>query len=738
LSEHGDDATELQSFRQALDQHSIVSVADATGRIVDVNDMFCEVSGYSADELLGQDHRLLNSGYHPKEFFVEMWRTLSANRTWHGTIRNRRKDGSFYWVKTSIVPFQGDNGKPYRYLSIRTDVTALHELQEAACQSENKIQQARQILSQIIQGDPVATFVINVDHEVTHWNKGCEAVTGYSAAEIVGTHNQWRPFYAKKRPVMADLIVDQAMESYFAEYYHNNLRRSTIIEEAFEAEDFFETCGEKGRWLFFTAAPLRDVDGEIIGAIETLQDITERKIAEEALLRTSIELELLVEKRTQQLLNANTMLGEDVHRRKATEGALLRSEAALKDAQKLAHLGSWELDLVTGALAWSDECSHIFEFDPSRREIGFDTFASVIHPDDIDLAKRAYATSLNERRAYHLEFRLLFGDGRVKWVHEHCTTIFDATGKPIRSIGTTQDVSERKQAEEELRKSNDELAAANRQLHDTQNLLLQSDKMASVGQLAAGVAHEINNPIGYVNSNLGTLDRYLKDLIELVSIYEEMEKAVADDAVLAQVSALKNKVDLGFMKTDVMSLMSESREGILRVKKIVQDLKDFSRGDSSDEWQRVNLHQGLDSTINVASNEIKYKADVKKEYGDIPDVECLPSQLNQVFMNLLVNAAQAIGEQGTITLRTGRQGDEVWVEVADTGKGIAPEHISRIFDPFFTTKPVGKGTGLGLSLSYGIVQKHHGRIEVNSELNKGTSFKVWLPVHQLYDKSQTV
>jgi signal transduction histidine kinase len=244
------------------------------------------------------------------------------------------------------------------------------------------------------------------------------------------------------------------------------------------------------------------------------------------------------------------------------------------------------------------------------------------------------------------------------------------------------------------------------------------------------VAHEINNPIGYVGSNLGTLNGYLKNLFEVVAAYEEVENTVADSTALARVKAVKNKVDMEFLKEDVQSLLRESQEGIIRVKKIVQDLKDFSRADSGDEWHFANLHQGLDSTLNVASNEIKYKADVKKEYGDIPDVECLPSQLNQVFMNLLVNAAHAIEGRGAITLRTGQQGEEVWVEVADTGKGIAPEHINKIFDPFFTTKPVGKGTGLGLSLSYGIIQKHHGRIEVKSEVGKGASFKVWLPVNQ--------
>jgi signal transduction histidine kinase len=176
--------------------------------------------------------------------------------------------------------------------------------------------------------------------------------------------------------------------------------------------------------------------------------------------------------------------------------------------------------------------------------------------------------------------------------------------------------------------------------------------------------------------------------------------------------------------------MDESKDGITRVKNIVQNLKDFSHVDASDEWHYADLHSGINSTLNIVNNEIKYKANVVKEYGAIPEVECLLSQLNQVFMNLLVNAAHAIEERGTITIRTGQKGDEVWVEVTDTGKGIAPEHLKKIFDPFFTTKPIGKGTGLGLSLSYGIVQKHHGRIEVQSEIGKGTIFRVWLPIKQ--------
>jgi two-component system NtrC family sensor kinase len=282
-----------------------------------------------------------------------------------------------------------------------------------------------------------------------------------------------------------------------------------------------------------------------------------------------------------------------------------------------------------------------------------------------------------------------------------------------------------------------ELQQLNAQLAEAQGHLMQSEKMASIGQLAAGVAHEINNPIGYVYSNLGTLEKYVQDTFGMLAQYELAETAIADPEVRAKLKAARDKLDITFLKEDLGALMKESKDGITRVKQIVQNLKDFSHVDATDEWNFANLHEGINSTINIVNNEIKYKAEVIKEFGGIPEVECLSSQLNQVYMNLLVNAAHAIEERGTITIRTGHQGNEVWVDVADTGKGIAPENIKKLFDPFFTTKPIGQGTGLGLSLSYGIIQKHHGRIEVQSEVGKGTTFRVWLPIRQLQAKTES-
>jgi signal transduction histidine kinase len=294
------------------------------------------------------------------------------------------------------------------------------------------------------------------------------------------------------------------------------------------------------------------------------------------------------------------------------------------------------------------------------------------------------------------------------------------------------DIRKREEAESELRRRNAELVELNEKFALAQEKLIQQEKLASIGQLAAGVAHEINNPIGYIFSNFGSLETYIANLLTMLNTYEKAESSIESNEVRANLVAVREKIELEYVKEDIPILLNESREGIVRVRKIVQDLKDFSHVDAHQEWQWTNLHQGIDSTLNIVSNEVKYKADVLKEYGDIPDIECLASQINQVIMNLVVNAAHAIsGPRGKITIRTGCMNDKVWIEIEDTGAGIPPDMLPRIFDPFFTTKPVGSGTGLGLSLSYGIVQKHQGTIEVQSEVGRGTCFRITLPVrHQ--------
>lgn len=278
--------------------------------------------------------------------------------------------------------------------------------------------------------------------------------------------------------------------------------------------------------------------------------------------------------------------------------------------------------------------------------------------------------------------------------------------------------------------SAEKLSTANHDLELTRSQLLQAEKMSSLGQLAAGVAHEINNPIGFVKSNLGSLTGQVEDLLHVLDAYAEADAMlIATPEIYSRIRAAKSQADIEFVRQDIRNLIAESIDGVQRVKKIVEDLKDFSRTDRG-EWHRANIEAGIESTLNIVWNEIKYKAEVVKEYGGIPEIECIGSQLDQVFMNLLVNAAHAIEGRGTITIRTRVDTSNVLVEIEDTGQGISPENLKRIFDPFFTTKPVGQGTGLGLSVVHGIVERHGGSIDVKSELGQGTRFRLSLPLNR--------
>jgi len=310
------------------------------------------------------------------------------------------------------------------------------------------------------------------------------------------------------------------------------------------------------------------------------------------------------------------------------------------------------------------------------------------------------------------ELRMVTSDGTPFWSSVACSVAQNEGAPEIRIVLT--DISARKSVEAKL--------------EQTQSQLLQSEKMAAIGQLAAGVAHEINNPVGFVNSNVGTLGEYLTGLLQLVDAYRfAVKSSPPDDFALGKANRLADEFELDYVRGDAVALLAESKDGLERIKRIVNDLKDFAHIDAV-VWESFDLHACLDRTLNVVWNELKYKVTLAKEYGELPAITGLPHQLSQVFMNLLINAAQAIPERGTITLRTGREADSVWVEVEDTGVGIAPENLSHIFEPFFTTKPVGLGTGLGMAVAYGIVKKHEGRIEVRSIVGQGSTFRVSLPI----------
>ena len=288
-----------------------------------------------------------------------------------------------------------------------------------------------------------------------------------------------------------------------------------------------------------------------------------------------------------------------------------------------------------------------------------------------------------------------------------------------------------------LNHQNVRLEQFNQELHETQQQLVQSEKMASVGQLAAGVAHEINNPVGFVSSNLNSLKQYTDTYRQLSTQVLEL---VASDSPETQ-NTSKQKLlklvqdeDLIFINEDTKDLLNESIDGLERVKDIVKNLKQFSRIDS-DEKQWFDINDCITTTLNMVSNELKYHCHVEKNFSPLPRVLINVGKISQVLTNLLINAGQAISENGQIKITTKQQENNVVVSITDNGTGISPENLSKLFDPFFTTKEEGVGTGLGLSISYGIIQEHDGNITVISELDKGSCFSITLPI---VDKSVLV
>lgn len=277
-----------------------------------------------------------------------------------------------------------------------------------------------------------------------------------------------------------------------------------------------------------------------------------------------------------------------------------------------------------------------------------------------------------------------------------------------------------------------------KRLEQTRAQMVQSEKMASIGRLATGVAHEINNPTGYIGNNLKTLSDYQRDITALIDKYQVLRASLQkphilsglDDQVRACIAAIQSfeqDIDITFLRDDIVDLINDCRTGTDRIKKIVLDLKAFAHPDE-DRLQLLDINKELGATLNMVNNTLKYKAEVELDLGELPAVRGYPQRLNQVFMNVLVNAAQAIEQQGLIKIRTRLKNGAVEVAISDNGRGIAPEHLSKIFDPFFTTKDVGQGTGFGMNIAYNIVRQHKGTIDVTSRTGQGSTFTIRLPV----------
>ncbi len=414
---------------------------------------------------------------------------------------------------------------------------------------------------------------------------------------------------------------------------------------------------------------------------------------------------------------------DHAERRRAAE-KLEENRRFLLEAQQVAHLGIWEWDIAKNVVTWSDELYKIYGLNPAEFAASYEAFLERIHPDDRERVGGLIDGSYQNRTPLDFYHRIVRPDGTIRTLHGRGEVVTDEANNPIRMVGTGLDVTELVKAEEEVRKLNAELEqrvhertaeleSTLRRLKETQNQLVLREKMASLGNLVAGVAHEVNTPIGAIHSTADVTRRCIEKIKGILKSSQTLQELKSSDQLQKSLKILGDN-------NNVTATASE------RIANIVRSLKTFARLDEAD-YQKTDIHEGLDSTLTLIDYEIKGRTSVIKDYSEIPKINCYPNQLNQVFMNVLMNAVQAIKQEGQITIRTYLKDGNVAVTISDNGCGIPSENMGKIFDPGFTTSGVGVGTGLGLSISHNIIQKHNGEIKVESEVGEGTSFTILLP-----------
>jgi two-component system NtrC family sensor kinase len=446
---------------------------------------------------------------------------------------------------------------------------------------------------------------------------------------------------------------------------------------------------------------------------------------------------LHVQPKTLALITARDVREQrDAHERvKRVEGELRRVLASVSD-------GLWSAEIDGGGQWTYHYVSPVIEKITGRPPEFFTGGAkhwwTVVLPEDRSRCERATGR-WRKGESSQEEYRILRPDGSCRWVRDSVLTSAGTTtskGPGIRLDGILTDITERKQAEEMLRQTIASEREAHQKLKLAQSQLVASEKLVGLGQLVAGVAHEINNPLAFVSNNTVVLQRDLAALRQLLDLYRQADALLAQHApeLQQQIRSFGEDIDLNYTLSNIDGLLARSREGLLRIQQIVKGLRDFARLDESD-LKETDLNAGIESTINILRGEAKKKhLTLLLDLAPLPDVTCYPARINQVVMNLVANAIYACAESGEVTVRTHVEPDGVAIHVIDNGSGIAPEVMARIFDPFFTTKPVGQGTGLGLSISHQIVEDHGGRIEVQSTPGQGAHFTVHLPMQAVPKK----
>lgn len=721
---------DLANIQYALDQSAIVAITDNKGIITYVNDKFCDVSQYDRHELIGKSHRCINSGHHPKQFFTQLWQTITKGEVWQGEIKNRAKDGTEYWVATTIVPLLDEQEQPDEYVAIHKNINARK-------QAEIELLETRQFLESVLQTLPIAVVLKDAQNlRFTMLNSAASELFGITQAEVVGKND-----YDLFPKLQADVFTqaDRAVLS----------SNQVLTIEAEEIEIKGET-----RILSTKKTAILDVAGKPKYLVAMTEDITDRKAAEAALrqkaeqeqvlnhlanqVRSSLDIDQILETAVasiRELLqvdrttfvwyrpHANPPTWECLYDAKLPELpsvlGLYPSDSIGSTAQRLQNLETLQDDDVT---AISDP-----RWQEVLHSLGFKSNIAIpiqTSTGEIGVLSCCYQRSLHP------------------WNQSEVQVLTAVANQLAIAINQANLYKQSRLAAETAQAQAQQLEQALEELRQTQAQLVQTEKMSSLGQLVAGVAHEINNPVNFIYGNLSHAGEYAHDLLNLLELYQQHYPQPVQ-----AIQAEAEEIDLDFLKEDLPKLLASMKIGADRIQKIVLALRTFSRMDEA-EVKAVNLHEGIDSTLMILQNRLKEMAghpgiQVIKNYGALPPVECYAGQLNQVFMNIISNAIDALDEfndvrsaeelnrhPATITIATEQTSDRlIQIRITDNGPGMTEQVQRRLFEPFFTTKPVGKGTGLGLSISYQVVvDKHGGTLTCQSIVGEGSQFMIELPI----------
>ncbi|BAZ28537.1 putative histidine kinase [Cylindrospermum sp. NIES-4074] len=629
-----------------------------------------------------------------------------------------RSDGKQYWSDVNKIPLRDAHGNVVGILGTFEDITERKRTEEALTQSETKLQRLSAnvpgMLYKLIQqadGSRSFPYVSSGSYELCGLTP--EEIIADAKSIILLIHPDERPGFELSLAMSARNLQPCLWEG------------QMILSNG---------CS---KWVQSASRPEKQADGSIIWD-GLMMDISRSKQAEEALQQAYVQLETRVQERTQELALSNAALQAEIGERQQAEAELRASQQILALLIQQTPVAVIEWNTQFEVQAWNPAAERIFGY--SSSEVLGCHFEFLVPEGAKEQVKEVTADLLRQQGGTLSVNLNLTKDNRTITCEWYNSPLIADSGEVIGVASMVLDITARKQAETQLKQQAEDLATAIQELQQTQMQLIQSEKMSGLGQLVAGVAHEINNPVNFIYGNLDYANNYIQDLVRLVKLYQQNYSGT-----LPQIQELAADIDLEFLIEDLPKLLKSMKIGAERIRQIVVSLRTFSRMDEAD-MKAVNIHEGIDSTLMILEHRIKATPtrctiQVIKEYGNLPLVHCYAGQLNQVFMNILANAIDAL-EESVVNKKITDQPqiyictqlvkpNQVTIRIADNGTGIPEEVQPRLFDPFFTTKPIGKGTGMGLSISYQIIaQKHGGSLECISQPGNGAEFIITIPLSQ--------